>query len=200
MTTWTKKTFLIAAALVALLSLAACGGDDDDDATGSSSTATATSAATDSSDSESTGTPGATATQGGNNGGGDTPVDICGLLTLDEVETALGIPVEEGAPSNDGDFYACDWAASDETTFSSLTVEFFAGSDSENEYYFDLTGDAEEINGLGDRAQYTDLIGLEILTDHYEIAISLYAFDLEDAVVRTNTLALGQALIARLDD
>jgi hypothetical protein len=93
--------------LIALL-LVACGGDGEDGATDSSRNGESTVAAT-TPTAEATGSGGVgTPTSGDSNGGED--IDTCTLLTAAEVEAAIGVAVDEGAPNL---LNTCDWSSGD---------------------------------------------------------------------------------------
>jgi len=53
---------------------------------------------------------------------------------------------------------------------------------------------------MGNKAQYTDLIGLEVITGHYVVTVNVFNTDLADADRRDQTLSLGQKVLDRLND
>jgi len=194
-----RLLLLIATGLVGLLLFGACGGgDDDDDDDGGAQTATQPQDGADSGDDGEAATPTEDSEQDEEEDGAEPPEDVCGLLTTQEVSAALDAEVDEGVATDDGTSFTCDWE--DELGLHAMYIDILADSDEANLEYFEATGEAEEIDGLGDRAQYTDLIGLEVLTDHYVVNLRMFAFDLEDDVARERTLALGELVIDRLGD
>ncbi len=209
MTLLQRKNFLlaIACALIALLTIAACGGDDDD-LSGNDPAATEESDDGDGGDDE---TAEPTEDDGGDDGGdedtpepteddgdrGDPPVDVCDLLTTDEAERTLGDPVDDPAPDNSDPYFSCTWETEN---FDDVTIEIFAESEQERESYYSATFEPEEISGMGNKAQYTDLIGLEVMTDNYVVTVTIFDFDLDEDEKRDLTLGLGERVLGRLDD
>ena len=97
------------AAVVIGVLLLACGGDENGETSTSSSDGdgTATAAAGTS--------PAATESAGGStpasgDSGGSEDIDTCTLLTADEVEAAIGVAVNDGAPNL---LNTCDWTSGD---------------------------------------------------------------------------------------
>ena len=95
---------LVPVLLASVATLTACGGDDSGDQAADDPTSASTEA-----------------TEGGaGDDGGDPAGDVaaCDLLTTDEVEAAVGSPVEDGVPTSGpavtgGDFSTCVWQSAD---------------------------------------------------------------------------------------
>jgi hypothetical protein len=200
---------LVVIALAALL-LAACGGDDDDDGGGNGPTATEAVDGGDDDDGggdddgdggEETSPPDGGGDDdddgGGGGGNGDVP-DVCALLTTDEVSDALGVPVGEGEQSNTDPFFICNWLETE--AFDSVSLQVLTGDDDSREFYYELTEDAEELDGLGDRAHYDEIIGVEVITDNYLLAVSISSSDLSDDEVRERSIDLAEKALERLGD
>jgi hypothetical protein len=207
--------------VTALLLLAACGGDDDDDDGGDSDGATATeqadgdddTASPDAGDDDGDGEDGEAtpagddddddeATPAGDDDdddSGDAAYNPCDLMTTEEAGQALGLDVAEGEFTDNDPFYECDWEAASEFEVGSLSVEILTGDDDSREYYYELTTDADEIDGLGERAQFDDLIGLEVILDDINLNISMINFELEDDEVKTRSVALAELLLDRIE-
>lgn len=159
---------LLAALLAGLLLVSACGGDDDDAGGGAT---TQTQAAD--------GGAGETSTADADNGDEDDgeELNVCDLLSNEEVSAALGSEVSEPVRQDFPPFFSCYWTAEE---FDSLSVSVFSGSESEAEAYYELTAGAQDVEGLGDRAQFSDFGTLEILAGRYDVSITLFDIDLED--------------------
>jgi len=188
MTVWLSKrmaVFLTVVALAALV-LAACGGDDDYDSGGDTGpTATEVDDAGGGDDS------------GDDSGGNGDVVDACALLTEEEVGAVLGTSVPVGEPQNFDPFFGCSWITE---TFDSADISVTVGDAGESLYEFN-NDDAEEIDGLGDRAQYlTGLLGLlEVLKGDYYLSVSVNSFEMEDDDIRDASIELAEHAVARLD-
>jgi hypothetical protein len=181
----------VAIALAALF-LAACGGDDDDDGGGG---ATATEAADGGDDDDG----GDAATPTPDNRPTPEVPDVCALLTTDEVSEALGAAVGEGEQTNTNPFFICNWLETD--GFASVTLEVLTGSSDSREFYFTLTTDAEELEGLGNAAHYdAALVGVEVLTEDYLLGLSISSSDLGDDERRESSIELAETALGRLED
>jgi hypothetical protein len=203
----------LALATVLVLAVSACGGDDaDDDANGDGPTITAEDGGDD--DDDDNGNDDATATDtpdggddgddddgGGDdddngNGSGDVP-DLCSLLTPTEIEAATGAAVSEGTLEAEFEpFYSCQWSTE---SFDFVSLELFEGDDDERDFYYELTDDAEEVDGLGEKAQYTDLIGLEIMTDDHLLTVSISVSALTEDETFEASRELAEIALGRLE-
>jgi hypothetical protein len=216
--TTTKRLafFWLALLAAAMLAFAACGGgDDDDDDNGGNGEPTAE--ATEDSDSgddegdddgdggeddEETDEPTEDAgdDDGGDDddGGSDATTAACELLTADEVEDVLGASVGEPEPVEyDETFYGCSWSTEG---FDSVDISVLEGEGGES--LFDFQNDeAEEVDGLGDRAQwYGDIIGiLEVLEDDYYVSVSIFSAEDDEEVLKEQSIGLAEKILDRLD-
>jgi hypothetical protein len=194
--------------LLLLLAAVACGGDDDD-VTGDDDDSPATSATVDGDDeptedagdddSEDTGDAdddddGSDDDEGDNDGDGP---DVCSLLTQDEIQEAIGSEVDDGEPTVNEPFYTCSWFSPE--GFDFVTLGVLTGDDESLEFYFELSDDAEPVEGLGERAQFTSFGGLEVLTDNYDVEISVLAEALDDEGVRQAERELAEIVLDRLE-
>jgi hypothetical protein len=128
----------------------------------------------------------------------NAPVDLCALLTSAEVSEALGESVVEVVEEHSEPIFGCYWRTEADLQGADFaTVQLLDGA---NEVIYGLTAGAEEISGLGQRAQYSDLVGLEVLTSDYYVNVQVSHPDLDEAATREQTLALGQLVIQRLGD
>lgn len=165
-----RGSFALALALATLLLLAACGGDDADNSTVvPSSTVQPTHF---------------------------TEVDVCSLLTIDEVGNALGGTAGAGVPGEPvvpPEFY-CDWTSEDDSNISLLVL---GGNEAEiSDTYDDFPG--EEIPGLGLRAKYNELGEAEALIDGYYVSVSISSSSLSDVEVKERSIELLSLALSRL--
>ena len=119
--------------LVACASFSACGGEDSDN----------------DDDSSAEDAPGATQGDSGDD------VAACDLLSLDEVEAAVGSPVKEGIQTSGpaitgGDFSTCKWQSDDaENPADTATVTIYENADAADSVRSD---DSQDLEGIGDQA------------------------------------------------
>lgn len=204
--------FILASTLAAFLALAAaCGGDGDDDDGDSEPTAERTDEP-DSGDDEDDGgggdDEGAETDEptpdegdgggGGDDGGGDSGdegIDVCVLLTTDEIEDALGESVNEGEAQNYDPFSSCYWSTE---SFNSVSVSVLTGDDASLEFYYELTDDAKNVEGIGDRAHWTDFGSLEVLVDGYDVDVAVYNTDISDDEALEVAKDLAEIVLERL--
>ncbi|MEX0683295.1 MAG: hypothetical protein WD904_08195 [Dehalococcoidia bacterium] len=196
---WMGKRLVLVLGLlaVAALLLAACGGGDDDDDAGDDggATATETGATDDSGDDGGDASGDGSGDDGGDDSGSD--FDACTLLTQDEVERVIG-PADEGLNQNFDPIFSCLWSA-DAGGMDYLSVGVFAGSDQELGAFFELTEDGEEIQGLGEGAQFSESFGtLEVLVDGYYVTVNVSMFEREPDEVRDITTGLAERVLGRL--
>lgn len=155
-------------AAIFVLLIAGCGSDDepDDGATGP----TATKSSVDAPDTSS-GTTGAP--EPGDVVGDDDAIDVCALLSAEEVQGVLGEPATPTDQST-GSMYACSWEGeSDALNVLSVSVYVHPDAATAKEMY-DATKEGlggSEIMGLGDEASYADAFGLEVLSGRYDISV-----------------------------
>lgn len=199
---WMGKRLVLVLGLlaVAALLLAACGGGDDDDNAGDDGGATATEAdATDDAGDDGGDDGGDGSTDDGADNASGSDFDVCTLLTRDEVERVIG-PADEGLNQNFDPIFSCLWSA-DAGGVDYVSVGVFAGSDEEVEAFFELTQDAEEVQGIGDRAQFSDTIGigtLEVLVDGYDVSVSVAMLERDRDEARDITTGLAERVLGRL--
>jgi hypothetical protein len=204
LTSWKTKLLALACVLALALMVAACG--DDDDLT-PNLTATPASTADDGGDDGGDDDP--TATDEGDDGdddGGDeeTPnfeeqgdlLNACELITKDEVEATLGGPSEEPDPSYIGEFSDCSWEGLDFSYSVSISV-LQSGREAAELLYGLGAEDYEEVDGLGEEAQWSDGF-LDVLEGDYNISMTIFIFssDIDD----TQKLEQAKALAAKALD
>lgn len=181
---------LIAAAAFVL----ACGGDNG----GPSPTpgaADATSA---------TGTPLATSSPAPPAGGEE--LDVCTLISKDEVEDILGQTVGDPVFASMGGAGAAAGLTGGDCRFEAtgvtpiVSVSLLAWSDEEDaESSFSLFTVAEEIEGIGDRAISTQPVGdIAVLKGHYELSVDLFFVNEDDAADLEMAREIAELVVSRL--
>lgn len=195
---------ILSALIGALMLLAACGsGDDDEDGDGGGD-ATLTEAAGDDGGEDETppvdggGEP--TNAGGGNDDGdsGDWP-NICALLTEDEIAEATGVTFGFGDNQDFSPFYGCGWVNEE---FDSVTVSVTSRDEGGGEALFDidLGAEKEDVDGLGDRAQWVKgaLPLLEVLDGDWYVSIEVSVSDFDEAQKKEASIQLAEAVLGRL--
>lgn len=193
----------IAAAFTALLLVTACGGDDDDDVTGDDGPSASQSEDAGDNGGDDTDAPADSGDpgdgDGGNSGGDDgDAIDVCALLTDDEIAEATGIAAT-AEDTSFAPFYNCIW--SDEE-LNTVNLSVSDNSDGTGETLFEINNDnAEVIDDLGDRAQFLGgiLPLLEVITDDYYLSISVSQFGEDEAIVRDQAIELARLALDRLE-
>jgi hypothetical protein len=96
--------------------------------------------------------------------------DACAIITREEAAAALGAPVAPGESSvaNFTD-YKCHWESED--GFGHITIDVLTGNLAARTDWFEYA-DGQPIDGIGDRAKWDDIAGLEVLTSKYEIGVT----------------------------
>jgi hypothetical protein len=201
------------------LALTACGGGEGDgrDGPGSNTltpvagsdappTGATNGAGTDSSTATGSSPPAST---GGSNAGDPEEIDVCGLITQDEVESVIGGPA--GPPMfhpvdsavvfgsveiGGGD---CRFEADDITPVVSITVLAWPDAETaETSFEFGLELD-NEIDGLGDQAMSTQPIGdVTVLSGPYEVLFDLFFVNEDDAIELQMARDLAEIVMPRL--
>lgn len=200
----------------------ACGGDDDaEDTAGTapSDTTTATSAmtatgATTAADvtAASAGAPDTTAATdtpvapGGAastatatapaGGGTGEELDICALVTQQDVEAAIGMPAGPAQPDSMAPFFGCRYEL--ETDIVTVGVWVWDDADAA-EASFEMVADQyPAVEGVGDRAYNSEPFDdLTVLSGRYEISVGLF-LSLDDADQLAMARDLAALLIERL--
>jgi hypothetical protein len=197
---------IISLALAAVLALSACGGgDDDDDAGNANVTVTATDDTGDDGgdEAEPTDTDDEAEPTDEPDGddesdeGDDAVGDACALLTEDEAEQVLGAPVAAVEPFDQDPFAGCSWYTD---SFDSVDVELGRRDPEGESLYEFLSEDAEEVDGLGDRAHYVSgaLTLLEVLDGDYYISVSVDSIELSDVLEQEGAISLAGKALERL--
>lgn len=184
---------LAAAMLATLVLFVACGGGDDLGSRDNDPTATEEQNGGD--DGEATPDEGEpTPDEGGDDDGGDSEFDVCALVSEEEVADITGFDIT-GSTSDDFDpFFGCTY----DYDFGNISLSVYRDDRDVVETFYELTSDAEEVDGVGDRAQFIELFDqLEVLDGNYDITVSVFSFDSESEV---DTLELDKELALLLLD
>lgn len=192
--------WLVAGLLAALLLSAACGGGDDDDSSGDDTSPTVTreggssddatqEPTEDSGDASQTDEP----TEEPSEGSGG---NACDLLSSSDIEQAFGESYDDGAENDYEPFLTCTWTSE---TFNNVTVTLYHDDASSVEFYYELTQDAQEIDGIGERAQWSDTGSFEFLVDdETDVTLSIFNTDLDDAAQLAAAKELAQKILDEL--
>lgn len=185
---------ILALTLALAAGFAACGGDDDDSGGGGATrTATPDVTADGNGDDRSTQTDDAS---GDDDSSGSLGFGVCSLLTEDEVSDALGADVSAGETLDYAPFFDCRWETD---SFDSVTVTVAERDVGESLYNFS-NDEAEEVDGVGDEAQYySDLLSsLEVLEGDYYFSVSVSASELDGEQLKAVSVDLARKIIGRL--
>jgi len=169
----TRIPIVVSTVTLVTLLLAACGGSSGD--AGSTVPVDATIAI-------SVASPGPTEETTGESvdNGESLEIDVCGLLSEQEVADVLGAP---GAPEPwdmPPSFHACTWAASEEEfVFASITAHpdpELAATTFEN---WMTSNEFTEVSGIGDLAYTGSEITINVLSGSHEVEVDTSPEDLE---------------------
>ncbi len=169
--------------LAMLVAVVGCGGDDDDD---DAATATNDQAGTATSE-----PAGSTATSA--DAGGDDAIDVCALLSPEEVSTALGAEAPEGeSEAPVPPFFGCDWDTGEQSLAVSV-IKWPNEDDAKSSMDLETeNNDYPAIDGLGDEAYNTQPIDdVTVRAGRYEISIGLsfVSDDDEEELARATEVA-----------
>ena len=207
--------FLLAGLLAMGLTLVACGGDDDDDGSEDSESTVTAAEETDEDDDadEEEATPdegdegeGEEATptdddgEEGDEDDGDSSgasVDACTLLTQEEVNAAMGVEMQVSEPQNFPPVFSCSWTG---PALESVSISVLYGNEEALNTYYDHAEDAEEVDGLGNRAQWIPgiLNFLEVQTDDYVLDVSVNAPEMGDEQAKTIAIDFAELALERV--
>lgn len=186
---WRKRIglLLLLSLAAATLLLAACGGDDDDSSGDDTSEPTATREA----DNEEP-------TDESSDDGDGSDLDVCALLTEDEVSEVLG---EEPVTKEDTNFppvYSC--AFDTESGVVTVTVVTSLPGSPARVAFEAATADGEEVDGLGDAAAWlpSPVDTLEVLDGDNYVSISVFKVG-EDLPYQELSTQLAEKILDRLD-
>jgi hypothetical protein len=181
--------------LALAIGFAACGGDDDDTA-GRDTTRTANPGATAGGNGDDDDRPTESADAGGDDSSANLGFGVCSLLTESEVSDALAADASEGEEFAYDPFFDCRWQTDN---FDSVTVTVAERDVGESLYNFS-NDEAEEVDGVGDEAQYYSqlLSSLEVLEGDHYFSVSVSASELDDGQLKAVSIDLARKILGRL--
>lgn len=195
-----RASSLIVAA--GLLAVPACG-DDDDAVGGSEVTEAGDEASAAASDPEATGVESAGVTgppSAAVDAGAGGAIDACALLTKDEVEAVIGMPVGSPQPEESPPpFSGCRYEEDGLTQIVSIGVVAWNDVD-EAEASFEFGADQyAAVEGLGDRAYNSQPIDdVTVLAGRYELSVGLYFVSDDDEAELEMARELAATALDRL--
>jgi hypothetical protein len=164
MSTLAFPRILVALPLLLAATLLTCSDDDDDAAEPGGGDGTATQQPRTST------------------GGTGVSIDVCALVTAEEIEAIVGEPIAEGeAEESAPPFFGCRYESDDITRV--VTIGVIAWDDADDaEASFDIGADQyEAVEGIGDRAYRSQPINdITVLSGRYEISVGLYFVSEDD--------------------
>ena len=190
---------------VLALLLFACSGDDagDDDASGGDGPTAA--AATPMTTDVATGTAGSEATSSeasGSDSGAATSedIDVCALVSQDEVSEVIGTPAGEATRENDPalSYFGCRYEEDGITEGVSLGVFAFPDEDEARDFFEFGSEQFEAVEGIGEGAYRSEIHEITVLHDRYEIDVALYFVSEDDDEEFEMARELAEMMIDRL--
>ncbi len=131
--------------------------------------------------------------------GDDVPgivTQACSLVSREEAAETLGLPVLEGVGSVDNfTDSTCQWPSEDD--FGEISVEVRSGDPARFTEFYELA-EGESVEGLGDRAKWDGIQGLEVLTSDYYVNVFTINFSVDEAELRQRSITLAQTVLDRL--
>ena len=182
-----KRTWIIGCVAFGVTLLSACGGSG-----GTPTAASSPSGSSSSSASSSSSTGGSTPS---------TPTDGCDLLTDDEVQAVIGVPVTRREPSaRTASGFGCvkgtDRAA-DVTTGAFVSFSVFTTGGSALLDQLATQPDTEQVSGLGDRAYFQSSAGFVFFAKG-DTVISVQVFKFGQIGTRDEILSLARKALSRV--
>jgi hypothetical protein len=131
-------------------------------------------------------------------GGGDPTTNACGLLTVDEIQQAVGFAVDPGVLQNSDNQSDCEWASTKSDTASvGLTISAY------DDFLWQTgssAGNSKAVPGIGDAAfkGWPTFAALNIKAKGYQIVLAIADFEVSQDVIDTGNLALAKLVLPRL--
>jgi hypothetical protein len=179
-------------AVLLALTLTACGAAGDPVDTDSTTPTPGNGAAT--------GQPDATAPPSVTDGPSSADIDACALVTQDEVESIVGMPV--GAPEPEDappPFFSCRYE--DDEILPVVKVSIIASESADDAVsLFELGADQyPAVEGLGDRAYRSQPIDeITVLAGRYELSVGLYFVSEDDDAEFEMAREIAELVLPRL--
>ena len=190
---------LLAAAL--LVAASACGDDDGDDAIGVTAPVDETDAEgaeIEATDVEDTDVRDQTTVANGSRAVGE--IDVCALLTKEEVEAVIGMPAGSAQPEESAaPYFGCRYE--EDGISQMVSIGLFAWGDAEEaEASFEFGADQyPAVEGIGDRAYDSQPIDdVNVLVGRYELSVGLYFVSDDDEAELAMASELAALALGRL--
>jgi hypothetical protein len=186
---WIGLLLLLALVTVLLLA-AACGGDDDDDS-GRNSGGDEPAATREADDDE----PTAELSDGEGDDGSD--VDVCAMLSEEDVSAVLGEEPVTKEPTSFGPVASCAFDTENGVVTVTVVTDL-PGSPAREAFELAIEG-AEEVDGIGDAAGWLGepVNSLEILQDDEYISVSVFKVFEEDLPYKDMSIELAEKILAQ---
>ena len=130
--------------------------------------------------------------------GGNATTNACGLLTVEEIQQAVGFAVNPGVLQNSDNQSDCEWASTEADRGSvGLTVSVYddflwqTGSSASN---------SKPVSGLGDAAfkGWPTFAALNVKAKGYQVVLGIADFTVSQDVIDAGNLALAKLVLPRL--
>lgn len=133
----------------------------------------------------------------------DFSLDVCSLLTKQEVEAAIGMAVLEPRPEVVDTFFSCGYQDPDDPDHGLVSVSTIVGADREEaEFSYEVgkknnASISQTVDGVGEDAYWLEVFGdLNILKGNYDITIGVASEAGEDRISIAKDLA--EKVLSRL--
>lgn len=124
-------------------------------------------------------------------------IDVCAIVSREEAAATLGKAVLEGEPSVSNLVeFTCDWDSEDD--FGEISVEVRAGDPKRFTEFYEYGNRGEPVQGIGDRAEWDDTHGLEVLTSDYFVQVFTVNNLLDDSERLARSVDLAKTVLGRL--
>ena len=120
--------------------------------------------------------------------------DVCSLLTAREASAATGEAVADGSDNSDSTSFFCEWTGDR----SNVSLEVVTGTAQERETFFEQHNVGAPIDGLGNRAQFTTVSGVDVLTDEYYVGVTVLSLGFTEDQRKQQSRSLAELVLTRL--
>lgn len=185
------RRFVITILALALLP-SGCGGADD--TTGTTATIAADTTTTIATDTVATDTTAASTTALSQGNDSTLAVDVCSLLSSDEIDEVLGAGGEPTASDVPPQIYGCRW----ENSSGLIDLSVFSFPDAETaEASFGTYSATGDVDGVGDKAVYNDITDLAVLSGSFVLTFDVATLA-DEETSRSQAKELALLVIPRL--
>ncbi len=130
--------------------------------------------------------------------GGDPTTNACGLLTVEEIQQAVGFAVSPGVLQNSDNQSDCEWAnAQDDSASVGLTVSAY------DDFLWQTGSSASAstaVSGIGDAAfkGWPTFADLSVKVKGYQVVLAIVDFKATQDAIDSANLALAKLVLPRL--